>query len=91
MLSFLRNCIFIDTCSILYFFDVLKSYDADSFISDNTVPTRDPRVTPYHRIQKMCVFVQFLFYFLCSGLQVVVGIHLRDEEKTKDPGNERFK
>ena len=56
LLSSLRNCIFTDTCSILYFFDVLKSYDADSFISGNTVSTRDPRVSPYHRIQKMCVF-----------------------------------
>ena len=57
LLSSLRNCIFTDTCSILYFFDVLKSYDADSFISGNTVVTRDPRVAPYHRIQKMSVFL----------------------------------
>ena len=63
LLSSLRNCIFTDTCSIVYFWGVLRSYDADSFISGNTVVTRDPGagVAPYHRIQKKSSMVKKIF------------------------------
>ena len=85
LLSSLRNCIFTDTCSILYFFDVLKSYDADSFISGNTVVTRDLRVAPYHRIQKMCVFSFFFSIFHFCDYKVVVGTPSEMRKKQKTP------
>ena len=77
VLSSLRSCIFTNTCSILNFLDVLKSYDPDSFISGNNVPTRDPKVTPYYKILKMCVFKKCFIFMIIIGGRYTYGTPIK--------------